>query len=90
MFKTEEGKEAEIKNYYDGLIGLTPYLDVTGGFYKRLESVYNEQGYPILSVSPPQTTNCSLFTNSLFERGVHMPHSIISSEFINPIIPNYT
>ncbi|XP_063678543.1 glutamate receptor 1-like [Bolinopsis microptera] len=40
-----------MKSYYDGVVGLSPYLDVTGGFYRRLSSLYRDNGFNVLTVS---------------------------------------
>ena len=53
----EEGK---MKSQYDGMIGLSPYLDTTGRIYKRLDEAYK---YTIsLSLSLP----LSIFLSFLF------------------------
>ena len=39
-----------MKTYYDGVVGLSPYLDVTGGFYRRLEGLYKENNLKVLTV----------------------------------------
>ena len=39
-----------MKSYYDGVVGLSPYLDVTGGFYRRLSSLYRDNGFNVLTV----------------------------------------
>ena len=39
-----------MKSHYDGVVGLSPYLDVTGGFYRRLEGLYKENNLKVLTV----------------------------------------
>ncbi|KAL5252228.1 hypothetical protein ACHWQZ_G015123 [Mnemiopsis leidyi] len=48
MLLAYDGNE-KMKTYYDGLVGLSPYLDVTGGFYRRLQGLYRENNLKVLT-----------------------------------------
>ena len=42
--------DGSLKPEYDGLLGVSAYLDITGGFYKRLRRAYTDANVTRISV----------------------------------------